>query len=208
MIGDKLLISDYHRKGALKIMQTLNKRWADFKNTIAISIAGESGSGKSEIAHCLADNIKATGKNYIILCQDDYFKLPPKTNHKKRIKDINWVGPGEVQLDILDAHIYHLKNKPYQVLEKPLVYFEEDCIKAEIIHPGAFDVIIVEGTYTSLLKNIDIRVFINRNYKDTKKNRLKRSRDPDLEFIEKILEIEHKEIFKHKRLADIIIDAP
>ena len=208
MIGDKLVITDYHRLGTAKVIEEVKRRWATSDQPIAATVAGESGSGKSEIAYCLAELVNESGKKSIILCQDDYFKLPPKTNHNKRLEDIDWVGPGEVHLDILDNHVDFLKRRRDQPLEKPLIYFDEDRIGCETIPPDVFDVVIAEGTYTSLLKNSDLRVFIDRNYKETKKDRLKRNRDPDVDFLEKVLAIEHLEISKHKRLADIIIDPP
>ena len=208
MIGDKLVITDYHRIGATKVIEEVKRRWATSDQPIAVTVAGESGSGKSEIAYCLAELVYESGKKSIILCQDDYFKLPPKTNHNKRLEDIDWVGPGEVHLDILDNHVDFLKRRRDQPLEKPLIYFDEDRIGCETILPDVFDVVIAEGTYTSLLKNSDLRVFIDRNYKETKKDRLKRNRDPDVDFLEKVLAIEHLEISKHKCLADIIIDPP
>lgn len=208
MIGDKLVITEYHRSGALKVMDALKGRWQFTDQPIAVTIAGESGSGKSEIAHCLAKLAEVSDKKSIVLCQDDYFKLPPKTNHNKRLKDINWVGPGEVHLDIMDDHVIFLKCMKGKPLEKPLIYFDEDRIGSETIMLEVFDIIIVEGTYTTLLENSDLRVFIDCNYKETKKYRLKRNRDPDIDFLEKVLEIEHMEIKKHKRIADVVIDPP
>ena len=38
--------------------------------------------------------------------------------------------------------------------------------------------------------------------------RLKRNRDPDVKFLERVLEIEHKEISQHKARADVVIDPP
>lgn len=208
MIGDKLVITEYHRAAAVKVINFLKEQLKNSDHPIAVSIAGESGSGKSEVAHCFAELLKKTGKNSIILSQDDYFRLPPKTNHNKRLQDIKWVGPGEVRLDLLDEHLVFLKSRPDEPLKKPLVYFDENRIAHETIQPGKWDVIIVEGTYTSLLKNVDLKVFIDRNYKQTKKARLKRNRDPDIDFLEKVLGIEHMEISKHKLFADVIIDPP
>ncbi|RME21679.1 MAG: hypothetical protein D6806_14325 [Deltaproteobacteria bacterium] len=209
MIGDKLVITEYHRNAARKVMEKLEPMLAAAAGRpLAVSIAGESGSGKSEIAHCLGDNLEEHNLRYVILAQDDYFKLPPRSNHEKRLQDISWVGPQEVRLDLLDEHIEALKEHPEKPLEKPLVYFEENEIRTETINPGMLDVIIAEGTYTSLLDNVDLRVFIDRNYRQTKKARLARARDPDLDFLEKVLEIEHQEISRHKARADVIIDPP
>ena len=175
---------------------------------LSVTVAGESGSGKSEIAHCLAELLEKDGFDAIVLGQDDYFKLPPKSNHQKRQQDISWVGPGEVRLDLLDENITNLKEHPDRPEKKPLVYFQENRIDSETIEPKKRDVVIAEGTYTSLLENVDVRAFINRNYKQTKKARLKRARDPDVDFLEKVLEIEHQEISQHKARADVVIPPP
>jgi uridine kinase len=208
MIGDKLVITDYHRQGAKQAMETLKDKLASASSVLAVSVAGESGSGKSEIAFCLKELLEGQGQKAVILGQDDYFKLPPKSNHNKRLEDISWVGPGEVKLDLLDANIAAIKNNPTQELTKPLVYFDEDRIDSETIQPGNPAVVIAEGTYTSLLENLDMRVFINRNYRQTKKARLKRARDPDVDFLERVLEIEHQEISKHKARADVVLAPP
>lgn len=208
MIGDKLRITDYHREGARRVLAAVIDRLSDVERPIVVTVAGESGSGKSEIAHCLAEALEAEGKRSVILGQDDYFKLPPKTNHAKRLEDIGWVGPSEVLLDLLDSHAAALKDRSRGPLEKPLVDFDADSIGSETIEPGGIDVIIAEGTYTSLLKNADLRAFIDRSYRETKKARLERGRDPDVGFLEKVLEIEHAEISKHKKMADVVIPPP
>lgn len=208
MIGDKLVITDYHRQGAARVFEAVRQRLKSAAGPVSVSVAGESGSGKSEIAHCLAEFLEQEGHSAIILGQDDYFKLPPRSNHEKRQQDISWVGPGEVRLDLLDENITNLKEHPDRPVTKPLVYFQENRIDSETIEPKKRDVIIAEGTYTSLLENVDVRAFINRTYQQTRKARLKRARDPDLDFLEKVLQIEHQEISTHRNRADVVIPPP
>ena len=109
--------------------------------------------------------------------QDDYFHLPPRSNHERRQEDISWVGMGEVKLDLLDEELLQLKKRDGRPLTKPLVYFEENRVDEETVDGGPYDVVVAEGTYTSALENVDIRVFINRTYRQTKKARLARGRD-------------------------------
>ncbi len=207
MIGDGLVVKKYQWNAAARVMDAIRERIAA-DGPVAVTVAGESGSGKSEIAYCLTKLLAYEGKLSVILSQDDYFRLPPKSNSKRRLEDIGWVGPGEVQLDLLDDHLERLKSRPNLPLTKPLVFFHEDRIAGETIPPSNYDVIIAEGTYTSLLENADIRVFIDRDYHETKAHRLERGRDPDVEFLEKVLEIEHRVISEHKARADVIIDPP
>jgi uridine kinase len=69
-------------------------------------------------------------------------------------------------------------------------------------------VIIAEGTYTSLLKHVDIKVFISRNWLKTLEDRKKRNRGNEVNdpFTELVLATEHKIIAGHKYLADFIIN--
>jgi uridine kinase len=206
MIGDKLVITDYHRAAARRVYDHLERLGA--AGPMGVSVSGESGCGKSETAHCLKELLEAGGRRCVILAQDDYFHLPPRSNHEKRLEQFDWVGPGEVRLGLLDEHVALLKSGSRERLTKPLVYFEENRIGEEILPPGPYDVVIVEGTYTALLENLDARAFIDRNYRQTKKARLARARDPALDFLEKVLEREHGIISAHRSLADVVIDPP
>jgi uridine kinase len=208
MIGDKLVITDYHRAAAARVWLELKERLEQRAAPLAVTVAGESGSGKSEIAHCLAGLVTEAGRVALILGQDDYFRLPPRSNHDKRKRDLSWVGTGEVRLDLLDEHVEALKRRPEEPLTKPLVFFDENRIGSEVVEAGARDVVIAEGTYTTLLQNADLRVFIDRSYKQNRAARLKRARDPDPDFLEEVLAIEHGIISKHKAWADVVIDAP
>jgi uridine kinase len=207
MIGDKLLITEYHRGGAAQALELIRTRLTEGV-TLAITVAGESGSGKSEIGHVIAETLTTEGKKCLVLGQDDYFILPPRSNHERRQEDISWVGMGEVRLDLLDEHLARIKARRGEPFSKPLVYFEENRVGEESVAAAVFDVVVAEGTYTSALENADVRVFIDRNYRQTKKSRLARGRDPDVAFLEQVLEIEHGIISAHKARADVVIPPP
>ena len=55
MKGDKLVIQEGHVKAARQIMKLLLPQIGKNQSNFVITIAGESGSGKSEIAAALAD---------------------------------------------------------------------------------------------------------------------------------------------------------
>ncbi|MCP3903828.1 MAG: hypothetical protein GY715_09355 [Planctomycetes bacterium] len=208
MIGDTLVITDYHRAAVEQVAPLVMKKLETAEGPVAVTVAGESGSGKSEIAACLSERLAETGRRSVILCQDDYFRLPPRSNHERRKTDLEWVGPGEVRLDLLAAHVAALKDTPDAPLSKPLVDFAANAIGAEEIDASGCDVVIAEGTYTTLLAGIDVRVFIDRTYHQTRKNRAKRNRDPDPEFLERVLAIEHEVISAHRDRADVVIPPP
>ena len=204
MRGDILIIDDNHRKAAKEVVKIILSEIERPIQKFVISVAGESGAGKSEIAASIAEVLEKKGLKCFIFQQDDYFVYPPKTNAKAREKDISWVGEKEVKLKLIDEELEQIK-KGLTIIKKPLVIFEEDRIDEETVDLSDVDVFIVEGTYTTALKNVDQKVFIDRNLNDTKASRLKRNREKQDEYLERILMIEHKIISAHKALADIII---
>ena len=204
MEGDKLVIKEHHVKSAKMVAEVVLPEIKNHEGRYAITIAGESGSGKSETAYTLKEELEKNDIRCFIFQQDDYFVYPPKTNARLREKSIDHVGTSEVKLDVLDKNIKNAlegKNK----IKKPLVYFDEDKIESENVNLEGIDVVIAEGTYTTALQNIHTKVFINKNYFDTKETRSERSREKQDEFLEKILRIEHEIISRQKEEADLII---
>lgn len=178
------------------------------KNTrYIITVAGESGSGKSETSQAIAKELENYGIKSVVLGQDDYFILPPKANNTKRREDPDWLGPHvEVKLDVLDRNLKDAIQGKNEI-KKPLVDYDANTIEGETISLKGVKVVIAEGTYTSLLKNVDTKIFITRNWLDTLEHRKKRNRgneagDP---FIEQILATEHKIIAGQRQLADFLI---
>lgn len=203
MIGDKIHIEPQHTNAAKEVFEAVKGQIGG--GSVAFTVAGQSGAGKSEIAAELARFLDGDGHKTIVLQQDDYFVHPPKTNHNERLKDIDWVGTKEVKIKLLDEHVAAFKSGQHPLLEKPLVIFDEDRITTEKVDLSPFDVLIAEGTYTSLLKNADYHVFIDRDYYDTKEHRLARGRDKIDEFSDEVLKIEDRIITKHKQFADFVV---
>jgi uridine kinase len=203
MIGDKIQIEEHHTRAAEEIFAVVKKKLA--RGHLVLAIGGQSGAGKSEIASELSRLLDGIGHKTLVIQQDDYFVYPPKTNHNMRLKDIGWVGTQEVNLKLLDEHLAAFRSGNKQLVEKPLVVFGENRIAVEKMDLSPFDVLIADGTYTCLLKNVDYHVFIDRDYYDTREYRTARQREVIDEFSEQILKIEDRIITKHKQYADIIV---
>ena len=206
MKGDKLIIEEHHFKAARQLTDLLLPQIMKIQSKFIATIAGESGSGKSEIAAALSTLLLENNEISTILQQDDYFVYPPKTNSDIRRKNISHVGLSEVRLDLLDRNLKDIIDGKDEI-EKPLVIFDEDRIATEVIRLKTVKVIIVEGTFTTVLDNAHRHVFIDRTYIDTRESRKKRAREKQDKYLEKILEIEHRIISCHKSMADIIITA-
>ena len=204
MKGDRILVEDHHYQAARKIVEHILGQVEARDRRAVITVAGEAGCGKSETALGLVETFQQHGLRCAIFQQDDYFVYPPLTNEAARRKDITWVGPQEVRLDLLDEHLAFFRVGGDEII-KPLVYYQEDCITEETIDLAGVNVVIGEGTYTSLLKNVDRRVFIARDWQDTYEARIKRGRDRLDAFNQEVMKIEHAIISKHQALADVVI---
>jgi len=208
MRGDTIIIEEHHRRAAAGIVPALLPKIRESGGKYTLSVAGESGSGKSETATAIADALAVEGIQSVIFQQDDYFVYPPKSNDRARRDDIEWVGPQEVRLDLLDQHLDAFRGGATSI-DKPLVVYETDSVTAEDMPTAEARVAIAEGTYTSLLENVDTRVFIARDFEETRAHREKRKRDAaELDpFIDEVLKIEHAIISEHRARADIVINA-
>jgi uridine kinase len=207
MKGDILILKDHHKQAACDIVPQIIERIRRKNTRYIITVAGESGSGKSEIGRAISDELEFNGIRSVILGQDDYFYLPPKSNDLKRRQNPEWLGPHvEVRLDVMEQNLVNAIRGQTEIT-KPLVDYNANSIGEEKVDLTDIKVMIAEGTYASLLKNVDTRIFINRTWVDTREDRQKRdrgneARDP---FIESLLETEHKIIAGHKHLADFLI---
>ena len=132
MKGDILIISQEHRKAAKQVYGLISGPVRQSRGKFIITIAGESGAGKSEIAAALAEELENKGLPVLIIQQDDFFVYPPRTNAAMRIKSGGKVGPEEVRLDKLNKLVDEIKEGR-QEISKPLVIFTEDTITRERI---------------------------------------------------------------------------
>jgi uridine kinase len=173
--------------------------------SFAIGFGGESGSGKSVSARCLKIEMDEIGFQSIVLHQDDFFHLPPRSNHVRRMKNYSNVGLTEVHLDRMQDLIADFRAGSKSIVV-PHMDVENDRIDSCVLDFEKVRILIVEGTYVLSLQDLDVRVFLTRNYIDTYNARLERNRDLDDPRIEEILAIEHEIIKEYSKVADIIVD--
>ena len=204
MKGDIILVGEEHKKAAHQIIGRLLPEITATDRRYTMTVAGESGSGKSETGQALADALGERGVKAAVLQQDDYYVLPPRFNDAARRANFAWVGTTEVRLDLLDSHLQQAQEGA-PAITKPLVLYDDNQITEETISLEGVDVVIAEGVYTSLCEHVDRRVFIARNRRETMEHRMKRGREDFDPFIEKVLETEHEIISQHRVRADVII---
>ena len=172
---------------------------------LVVGIGGESGSGKSVTAAALAHELDAAGVRAGVIHKDDYFVRPPRTNHDYRVADLSRVGPHEVDLARLRAHVADFRAGRDGVVA-PLSDHATDSFLAQRHDFSATTALVVEGTYVLRLPEIDVRVFLEASYEDTRERRRARARDVDAPIVERILEIEHAIIAPQAADAHVVID--
>jgi len=207
MKGDIIVLEEHHVRAASAIVPCILDAIDGKAARYVITVAGESGSGKSETGQAIVDALGTHGISGVLLGQDDYFVLPPKSNDAKRREDDMWLGPHvEVRFDLLEQHLVDAIGGADEII-KPLIDYDENSVEDQTLDLRGIDVVVAEGTYTSLLKHVDTKVFIARNRLDTLEHRQKRNRGDEVgdPFIEGVLKLEHKIIAGHKQLADFVI---
>ncbi|MDV7698793.1 hypothetical protein N6B72_17845 [Chryseobacterium soli] len=206
MIGDVIELQEKHLHTAENIYKTIEQKLSlDADHKWAVGICGESGSGKSVMAFALQKVMEQNGVSSMVLQMDDYFTLPPKKNHENRQKSLDNVGIHEVQLNSILENLKQFKARKKSI-EKPLVDYQANSISKETVKTDNIQILIIEGTYILDIDDFDFSIFIDRNYKDTYENRMKRNRDEQSDFIEKVLDIEHQIISNFKDKANLILD--
>lgn len=203
MKGDRILIAEHHTARARDVCDIVLVARVPH---MVVTVAGESGAGKSEVASEVGRLLGEAGVSTAVIQQDDYFVFPPKTNHEMRRKNVEQVGLYEVKLGLLDSNLRSYKREENPVY-KPLVDYDQDQIEWETRDFSDVEALIVEGTYTTALRFADLRVFIDRTYEDTAAHRRERNRDSREPFMDDVLRREHEIISGHKEQADLVINA-
>ena len=169
-------------------------------------ISGESGCGKTTLAHALVQILEEQGKKVLLLSQDDFFHLPPRQNHNKRVEDFSWIGPQEVDFELLngciDTAIHGLANTQ----KIPVMNWERDQKEWVDVNIEGLDAIIIEGTYVlDQLLDGEVGIFFSHTYEDTREARIARNREVVDDFIQRVLAREHDLISPLRANAHYII---
>lgn len=203
MLGDVLLINEKHQKaGEIIINHILENR----KNKMTIAISGESGSGKTELAHVISKGLRKHGIFAKPMHTDNYYKTLPLERTEWRTKNgvENVVGYDEYDWDTIYRNIDEFKRGVSST--SPCVDLVTEQVDKLTTDYKDIDMLIIDGLYAIKTDNIDLRIFIDLTYHETKKAQVVRGKEPQNQFRMSVLEQEHKMVSKLKSLANVIID--
>lgn len=218
--GDPPEVKERHTKAARGLLPHVvqgAKKARRAKKRAVVVLGGESGAGKTEIAEYLRYLLRSEKMRGVTIAGDAFFRLAPEANHRARLDADargeleNYLGPGEVDLERLDAILEKAADRGVDE-----VFVPSDCRRLRSRHyprvpvslAGA-DVILVDLTYGLILKNATLKIFLESDYRKriaaVKERNLARDPDQDFAFIQKVLEIEHRIIREMKEKADIVV---
>jgi uridine kinase len=207
MLGDVLLIDEKHKVAAGSIYKFLLEKESTKRKgyRFIVAISGESGAGKSELSHSLALLLKNQGQRVKILHTDNYYKVPPNTRTEWRKKHgVSKVGFKEYDWKLLNRNIKEFKEGREALM--PCVDIVSKQTDKLITDFSDIDILVVDGLYAIKIKDIDLRVYIDLTYHETKKNVGKRGKETNNGFRFEVLEMEHQNMLTLKSKAELIVN--
>ncbi len=203
MLEDVLLIADKHRAAAEIITNEILK---NRKDKYIIAISGESGSGKSELTHVIAKNLRKHGIFAKPIHIDNFYNTHPLERPKWRQENgvENVVGLGEYRWDKINEVIDDFKNNRKSTM--PCVDLVTEQLDELTTDFNGIEMLVIDGLYAINTEGVDMRVLIELTYHETKKAQSSRGKEPDNPLRWAVLEQEHKAVQSIKDKANIRIN--
>jgi uridine kinase len=203
MLEDVLLIADKHREAAATIVEEVLKNRTD-KYIVAIS--GESGSGKSELTHLVAKTMRKHGIFAKPIHIDNFYNTLPLERTKWRIDNgiEKVVGLGEYKWDEIDRVIDDFKNDRKSSM--PCVDLVTEQIDTLTTDFSEIDMLVIDGLYAINTERVDLAIYIELTYHETKKAQKDRGKEPQNEYRMRVLEQEHKAALSIKHKANLFVN--
>lgn len=203
MLGDVLLIEEKHRNAGNDIVNRILKVKRD---KFIVGISGESGSGKTELAHVVARGLRQQGIIAKPIHIDNYYITHPleRTAWRKKHGIENVVGYDEYDWDTIYRNINDFRES--KVTSMPCVDLVTEQVDTLITDFDGIDMLIIDGLYAIKTEGIDLRVFIELTYHETKKAQVIRGKEPQNEYRMAVLEQEHKMVQSLKKSAGLLVN--
>jgi uridine kinase len=207
MLGDILLINDMHKDAAQSIFDRVKEDRAKLEERYryVVGISGESGSGKSELAHALGKLLKENHVRVKVIHTDNYYKIQPLLREEwRRNKGFDKIGIEEYDWIKIRKTIRDFKEEQECMI--PCIDLIPEQVDKLITDFSKIDLLIIDGLYAINAPDVDLRVFIDLTYHETKINQIIRLKEAMSDFRMAILEREHQAVVSLKPKADLIVD--
>jgi len=202
MLGDVLLIEEKHHIAGEEIIKEILKQK---KDRMMVAISGESGTGKTELAHVIAKGLRKHGIFAKPIHIDNFYRILPleRTQWRQDNGIDEVVGYGEYDWDAIYKTISDFKNKAVNTMPcVDLVTEQVDQLTTDFVD---VDMLIIDGLYAVKTEGVDLNVFIDITYHDTGKAQKLRGKEPQNEYRMKVLLKEHDMVKNLKSKANILV---
>jgi len=202
MLEDVLLITDKHREAAEAIVEEILK---NKKDKFIVAISGESGSGKSELTHVIAKNLRKHNIFAKPVHIDNFYRILPLERTQWRLDNgiEKVVGLGEIDWNGVNQTVDDFKNSRKNTM--PCVDLVTEQVDHLTTNFAGIDMLIMDGLYAINCREADLRVFIELTYHETKKAQASRGKEPQNEYRMRVLEQEHVTVQSLKHKANLLI---
>jgi len=202
MLNDVVTIEKKHTNAATTLFDRVMR---DRKTKFIVTISGEVGTGKCEIAHELGRKLVEAGISVKILHLDNYYNIPPlERSEWRKNNNLKKIGYDEYDWNTVNQNIedFRLNNKSVM----PIVdLFTQEVDQLHTDFKG-IDVLIIAGLYSIRINQSDLRVFIELTYEDTWDEQMVTHKEVIDDFRLEVLKQEHIAVQSLKPLADFYID--
>ena len=162
MLGDILLINDMHKEAACTIKKYVLKELEknDEGHRYVVSISGESGSGKSELAHSLGKTLKQNNIRVKVIHTDNYYKIQPLLREEwRRNKGFDKIGVNEYDWVRINRTIRDFREAQECMI--PCIDLIPEQVDKLITDFSKIDLLIIDGLYAIKTNDVDLRIFID-----------------------------------------------
>ena len=207
MLGDVLLINDMHKEAARAICERVmaDRDAREERYRYVVGISGESGSGKSELAHALGMCLKQHNIRVKVIHTDNSYKIQPLLREEwRRNKGFDQIGINEYDWIKIRKTLRDFKEEQECMI--PCIDLIPEQVDKLITDFSKVDLLIVDGLYAINASDLDLRVFIDLTYHETKINQIIRMKEALSDSRLEILEREHQAVASLKSIAQLVVD--
>ncbi|MFZ4547511.1 MAG: hypothetical protein ACOYN4_08755 [Bacteroidales bacterium] len=202
MLNDVVTIEKKHTNAASTLYDRVIR---DRKPKFIVSISGEVGTGKCEIAHELGRKLIEDGISVKLLHMDNYYFIPPRERQEWRKKNgLEKIGYDEYDWNYVNRNIDDFRMDLKSIVPVVDLFTQ----KVDQLHTDfkGIEVLIIEGLYSIKINQSDLRVFIELTYEDTWQEQNMTHKEKLDDFRIEVLKHEHTAVQSLKSQADFYID--
>lgn len=158
------------------------------------------------MAHSVAKGLRKHGIVAKPLHIDNYYRILPLERTQWRTENgiEKVVGYSEYDWDTIYQNISEFKQNLSST--GPCVDLVTEQVDQLTTDYSEVDMLIIDGLYSIKTEGIDLAVFIELTYHETKKAQAIRGKEPQNEYRARVLEQEHKMVQALKPKADLLIN--